>query len=183
VRTLQKKIIGIIGYIGTGKSTAVKMLTNEQTTVIFADKLARELTRADQPLATAIDAAFPDCRSRSDLAHFIFTDSTAREQLHRLLHPPLQSALRQAIISTSEGRVLVEGANLFLLVPEAIDVWLEITAPPELALHRAGQHLAWSQDTLHACLTYQRTMPRPENVITIDNSGSQNDFQRKIELF
>lgn len=108
------KILGVTGGVGMGKSASAELLRARNVPVVDTDQLARQLVEPGQPALAEIQSAFgpsffsPDGQlRRADLARKVFSDSSARQQLEAILHPPIR-ALWQGQMRTwaAEGREL-----------------------------------------------------------------------------
>jgi dephospho-CoA kinase len=106
------KVFGLTGGIGSGKSTAARLLSERGIAVVDTDLLARQIVEPGQPAVCEIQTAFgnnvtsPDGRLRRDeLARIIFADDSARQRLEAILHPRIRK-LWQGQIETwrREGR-------------------------------------------------------------------------------
>ena len=113
--------IGLTGGVASGKSTACRLFSQLDITIIDADDIARELVEVDQPCYLDIVNAFgPEFLlqnrriDRAKLRHFIFFDLAAKQQLEEILHPPI----RQQLIERS---LLLQSPYCILAVPLLIE--------------------------------------------------------------
>lgn len=121
--------VGITGNIGSGKSTAMTCFHSLGITVIFADKIARELTKAGQPAFLLIKNHFGENVVNEDgelnrplLRERIFTDGNHRLWLENLLHPLIRKTIKeQALLATSPYCVI----EIPLLLKRADYPWLD----------------------------------------------------------
>jgi dephospho-CoA kinase len=108
-------VIGITGGIGSGKGLATEFCRSRGAVVIDADEVARELTRAGEPLVEKIAAEFGQEFLREDgsldrrkLARSVFRDAKATTRLNRITHPPIMAAIEQEIERlAAEGKTKV----------------------------------------------------------------------------
>jgi dephospho-CoA kinase len=97
-------IIGLTGGIGSGKSTVAHLFSALGVPIIDADVIAKEILETRKTYIEKVIAHFgteiTDEKAQLDrakLRHVIFTDSTARAWLEKLLHPPILSAIRKQL--------------------------------------------------------------------------------------
>ena len=89
----KKPVIGIVGGIGSGKSTVANLFTKLGCAVIDADQLAHQaLDEPDvkQKLIAAFGDAILDSAGRVDrkkLADIVFTDAAKVETMNSIIHP------------------------------------------------------------------------------------------------
>lgn len=92
------KTFGITGGIGTGKSTAAKILRESGIAVVDTDDLARQIVEPGEPALLEIQYTFGHDLVGSDgqlkrdqLAALVFSNSEALAKLETILHPRIQS--------------------------------------------------------------------------------------------
>ena len=88
------KVYGLTGGIGSGKSTAARLLRSLGAEVIDADEIARDVVRPGTEGLAQLLAAFgaeilsPDgALDRKRLGSTVFADATARARLNAITHP------------------------------------------------------------------------------------------------
>ncbi|MBL7139790.1 MAG: dephospho-CoA kinase [Planctomycetes bacterium] len=87
-------VIGLVGGVGSGKSTVAGMMAGEGCRVVDADRIAHEVLQRPE-VQEAVREAFgeavfgPDGRvDRERLGQVVFSDAAARRRLERIVHPP-----------------------------------------------------------------------------------------------
>ena len=94
-KVLHKPIIGILGGIGSGKSSVSRALAKLGCAVIDADHLAHTLLDDPAIQNDILNTFGPSIRStrgsidRSALGSVVFNDPDALTRLNRILHPPV----------------------------------------------------------------------------------------------
>ncbi len=114
-------ILGLVGGIGSGKSTVARMLAEEGCVVCDSDALARE-SFADPAIRTQLrawwgDRAFAADGSvdRSAIAAIVFADAAERRRLESLTHPWIEARRKALFAAAPPGsRALVIDAPLLL---------------------------------------------------------------------
>jgi dephospho-CoA kinase len=98
-----KPIIGILGGIGSGKSTVANQFANLGCAVIEADKIAHEVIEEQSIIDTVSSVFGSDVLSsdgmidRSKLAARVFEDSEQLEKLQNIVHPPVMETCRRLL--------------------------------------------------------------------------------------
>ena len=115
-------LIGIIGPIGTGKSTVAAHLATRGAVVIDADDLTRELMAPGTPVTAAILARFGDefrgsdgSLDRAALGRLVFSDPKRLAELESIVHPEVGELERQRIRAADAGRpsaIVIEAVKL-----------------------------------------------------------------------
>lgn len=175
-----RRLAGIIGAIGSGKTTVARMLAElAGAPLLIGDEVARELAQPGGPLAGALAAVFPGL-DRTAIAGRIFTDSGAMRRLAAVTDPPMRAELLRRLSGITEPLVVIEGANLPVLLPDEVEVWLEVAAPEDVALARAAGAHHWPPETIRACQRWQRAQPAPEPRHVINNDGTVAALQQQV---
>ena len=96
--------VGLTGGIGSGKTTVSDRFEELGVTVIDADRIAHELTRAGQPALRAIAREFGDTilmpsgeLDRERLRDIVFSEPAKRQSLERILHPQIRAEMARRI--------------------------------------------------------------------------------------
>ncbi len=96
--------VGLTGGIGSGKTTVSDRFEELGVTVIDADRIAHELTRAGQPALRAIVCKFGDTVLTADgeldrerLRDIVFRAPARRQILERILHPQIRAEMARSI--------------------------------------------------------------------------------------
>jgi len=108
------KTLGVTGGIGMGKSVCAQLLRARGLPVVDTDELAREVVEPGQPALAQVrqffgaDIVGPDGRLRRDeLARRVFASPPARQELERILHPPIRQLWRAQVAGRrAEGQRL-----------------------------------------------------------------------------
>lgn len=107
--------VGITGNIGSGKSTAIAYFDTVGVTVINADKISKELTKADKPAFLLIKKHFGETIINQDgeldralLRQLVFSDTNQRLWLENLLHPLIREGIKQQVSSTDSVYCVIE---------------------------------------------------------------------------
>ena len=161
--------IGLTGGIGSGKSTAAKVLAQLGAAVIDADAWARSVTApggsAIAPLRAAFGAAVLDAQGgldRQRMRELAFTDAQVKKQLEAIVHPLVKQAIdQQAQAALAAGaRVLV--FDIPLLVESGrwrsqVDGVLVIDCSTDTQTARVQARNGWPREQILAVIQAQAT--------------------------
>lgn len=113
--------IGCTGGIGAGKSSVTSRLGARGAIVVDADDFSRQALAAGSPGVDLVRARFGDAVFTSDgsldrraLADVVFADAVARADLERIVHPHVESRIRDVLTeyAGSDQVVVVDVALL-----------------------------------------------------------------------
>ncbi|HEX2053523.1 MAG TPA: dephospho-CoA kinase [Actinomycetota bacterium] len=188
-------VIGLTGGIASGKSTVANLLRAKGATVVDADAIARELVLPGEPALDEIKRRFGDEVMASDgtldraaLGRLIFSDQTARDDLNAILHPRIFEVIRNRVGQADPAHaVFVEAALLAETYSQAahwtgMDCLVVVDAPEDRQIARLvarGVPVEDARLRLAAQATRQERLARATHVL--DNSGSLEDLQRKVD--
>lgn len=140
-------IYGIAGYMGSGKSTCIKMLSKNITTVLDADILAKEFMCNDPLIIDRLSSEFGSdiCKNQGidfkALGKIVFNDSAKLCKLNEITHPPFIEYLRKLIDKQAQEH----GDQVIFLDAALIPLWkieswfdhlIWVDASPEVRLIR-----------------------------------------------
>lgn len=124
---MKPRILVITGPIGSGKSSALKLLASKGLPVYSADDYSRDLYRG--PILDRVQAAFPGLvkeghLDRKALRDIIAKDEGARLRLNAISHPEILKRMAEAI----KDPVAVVEIPLYSEVAEELNAHFDIRA-------------------------------------------------------
>lgn len=195
-------MIGILGGIGSGKSSVVRHSKHYRLCVIDADKIAHDLLTHPSIVQQVRDlfgpaVLLPDGGvNRTELANRVFGPSyqheEARSKLENVLHPAVRAVAQEKLKTLPQDvdAVILDAALLLEAGwADDCDGLIFIETPLHLRQLRVLQNRGWSSDELarrEACqLSVAEKKRRAEFIVdnsgTIDAAASQlNQFIRII---
>lgn len=188
------KTLGVTGGIGSGKTTACRILEAMGARVFYADQVAKQLMADDPEARAEIVAAFgPEsydasgALDRAYLARHVFADAANVARINAIVHPRVGAAFARA-------RQQAERDGIPLLVEEAallfesgadrhLDAVAVVDAPPAERIRRVTARDAVSAEQVRARMRHQLAPAelRRRADYVIENTGSPDDLQRQVE--
>jgi len=162
---MSKKVIAIIGGIGSGKSVVSTILRTIGYGVYDCDSRAKVVMDNSREIKEALVAAFgvdavdPDgVINRPYIAKIVFSDKEALQKLNGIVHPAVEADLRRWISNDTQRIVFVETA---ILRESGLDclvdgVW-HVTAPEEVRIERVMKRNNLPREAVEARIRSQKT--------------------------
>ena len=156
-----KLVIGLVGGIGAGKSTAAKCFANRGGFVIDADALGHEALRQPEIIRQVVERWGERVRNldgsldRRAIGRIVFADPTERNALEAMVFPYIGSRsleeIKKALANPEVRFVVVDAAVLFEAGwNQNVDRVVYIDAPRELRLARVKERSNWTEPELTA---------------------------------
>lgn len=185
-------LVGLTGGIGSGKSTAARMLAARGAVVIDADALARKAVEPGTPAHAAVIEAFgagvvaPDgSLDRRALAAVVFADEARRRELETIVHPEVRRLFLEAVERHRDtGAVIVCDSPLIVEIglKDAFDVLVVVTAPSDVQIERLVER-GMTEDDVRARMAAQ--LPPDEKAeladVILDNEGTEEELEGQVE--
>ena len=175
-------IIGIIGNLGTGKSTVRRMLERLGALGIDADGLVHRALLSNSPLYYDVVNRFGEgilnedkTIDRARLASLVFQDKKSLYDLERLTHPAVERAVEALIHSARQPVIAIEAIKLLesRLAGLCDSIWL-VDAPQETLIERIAHGRKMTRQQVVERLKHQvpaNIKPRSADVV-ISNDHS-----------
>ena len=183
-------IIGLTGGIASGKSTATDYFRSLGVPVVDADEISRELAVPGMPAFTAIIEAFgkeyidtDGQLDRSRLRRLVFSDSTQRSRLEKILHPRIREEIQHRLTTINAPYCVV---SIPLLIEtgqtDIVDRVLVIDTPVDIQINRLQQRETMNDNEIQAILNSQtsRQSRLEEADDTILNNDTITGLQEKL---
>jgi dephospho-CoA kinase len=188
--------VGLTGGIGSGKSEVSRRLAARGAPIIDADLAARDVVQPGTPGLGEIAAVFgprvlrPDgSLDREQLGQLVFADPGLRAKLNAIVHPLVHERMRQleqqAIAAAGPAAIIVHDVPLLAEngLGRGFDTVLVVDAPDDQRVQRLtatrGMTAAHAQDRMAAQASRQQRLAIAD--IVIDNSGTLDDLDRRVE--
>ena len=150
-------VIGLMGGIGSGKSTVAEILASLGCVVSNADELARDELGSPEVVGELRDHWGPDViqeneqPNRGAIAAIVFNDDMERAWLERILHPRVVERRKQQFANApTDVPAYVIDAPLLLETDTAkeCDHLLFVDVPREIRLERVAKSRDWNDEEL-----------------------------------
>jgi dephospho-CoA kinase len=189
-----KAVIGLVGAIGAGKSTAARAFAARGARVVDADALGHEALRQPQCVETLVSRWGEQVRGadgaldRRAIARIVFADQNERNALESVVFPFITGRARDLIFcAQSDPAVAFVVLDAAVLLEagwgELVDWLVYVDAPRELRLERLAARSGWSDADLTAREAAQwpaeRKKARADALI--ENSGDSQALQRQVD--
>lgn len=184
--------IALTGGIGCGKSTALQAFRNHHFTTLSADALGHEILSGSAAVDFVVGrfghACAPEGKiSREHLAKIVFSDSVAREDLERFIHPQIEKAWRER-----SREAELRGENCVIEIPllfeknleGAFDYTLCLACSEEVQLGRLekrGLPREQARSRIAAQMPLEEKMRRAD--FCLFNDGSPEFLEEQIQFF
>jgi dephospho-CoA kinase len=188
-----RKVLGLTGGIGTGKTVASSYLANRYGfPILDADCYAREaVLKESDPWRAIVQQYGPeilnadDTLNRSRLAQIIFQDSAQRQWVEALIHPFVRHRFQEMQERLATQPVIVMAIPLLFeagMTDLVSEIWV-VVCRPEQQLSRLMQRDHLTQQEAQARIDSQ--MPMAEKCdradVVLDNSGSLSALYAQID--
>lgn len=190
--TRSRRVIGVTGGIGTGKSTVAEILRTFGVEIADADRLAREAVAPGSPVLQQIHDRFGPVvftasgeLDRRQLGDIVFARPDEREWLEQQIHPYVRVRLEAFVRDRGDT------ATIALVVPllfEAgmtdlvTEVWV-VACSPERQIERLRQRDRSSDDQIAARIASQWPLQSKIDLadVIINNNGDVAELRQQVE--
>ncbi|KGM08112.1 Dephospho-CoA kinase [Methylophaga thiooxydans] len=183
--------VGLTGGVACGKSTVSQLFSELGATIIDADVIARQLLEKDTDCYKQVIQLFGNTITFADgeinralLRELVFSDTTAKHQLEKILHPEV----RKQMLAAAEK---CETAYCIFVVPllveadmlDLVDRILVIDIPEVTQLERLIKRDKLTKSQAQNILNNQATRQQRMQVANdlIDNQNDINLLKDKVE--
>jgi dephospho-CoA kinase len=192
--TRRKLLVGLVGGIGSGKSSVAAVLQQYGGRIIDADQLGHQALCQPAIHAAIVQRwgnAVLDDRgaiNRRQLAEVVFTHPEERKALEALVHPWIGQAIRAAAekaLHDPSCRFVVLDAAIMLEAgwSKVCDKLIYVQSPPEQRLQRVARQRGWTAQDMQkrelAQLPLTEKAARADHIL--ENTGSFEELHQQVE--
>lgn len=191
-----KPVIGLIGAIGAGKSSAARCFATRGGWVIDADRIGHDALRQPSVVAKLV-ARWSEqiLRSdgtvdRSEIGKIVFADATERNALETLVFPYIGEQCRQEITKAQNDLAIPFVVLDAAVMLEAgwnneVDWIVYVDAPLDIRLERLAKRSGWTPADLKAREAAQLpdTVKKSCADTIIANASGLNELQDQVDRF
>lgn len=188
-----KPVIGLLGGIGSGKSSVASILANLGCAVIDADQMSREVLD-DQDIVDTIKIIFgadiltsDGMVNRAKLAEKAFSDAAVLDRLTAIVHPPV---LRQTEALLTDYFAAPGISAIVLDVPllmetnwhKRCDVLVFVDSEPSIRQQRVVQKGRFSADQIKKRENFQISLEKKKEIAQyiIQNNSDLSDLADQV---
>ena len=184
-------IIGLIGGIGSGKSTVLEYLKRQyHADIIEADKVAKDIMKPGYEVFEQIKLTFPEvikdqAIDDEKLAEVVFQDKNKLNQLNSITHPgPIDEIIKR--IEQSKAEIIVVESAILIgsgIENRCDEIWF-VFCEHDKRINRLMKDRGYSKEKAESIM---KSQPADEeyNLYAdefIDNSYTIEDTEEKIDL-
>lgn len=180
-----KKLIGLTGKTGSGKSTAAKTFARLGAFVIDCDEIAHRAL-FDEAIIKKLLEIFPESIyengeiKRSELGKIVFSDEEKLKTLNSIVHPWINSEILRLCENSSSDIVIIDGSELEASgIDEQCKHIIVTEATPSLRLERITQRDLISNEDAQRRIDAQKGYSKKAIVVT--NDSTLKELEKKIE--
>ena len=183
------KSVGVVGGIGSGKTTVCKVWEKLGATVIYADDLAKELMQTDPELQKELTTIFGSETYNSDgllnkphLINEAFNKNRV-DELNKVVHPVLRKELKNLAVSSEQAGVELFVVEAAILLndgrPDFPEIIVLVTADRDRRVERVAKRDQASGDEILARMDKQPNFNELTHLadFTIENDGSLAELE------
>lgn len=199
------RVLGVLGGVGSGKSTAARILAEELPAKHLDADAEVAALYADPRVVEQIDQAFggglkstEGGLNRAELGKRVFAKPDLRRQLEGILHPAVRQALWQGLAKTEASALApIAGGSAtaprgwaILDVPlllenglsQACDFLVFVRVPDAIRAERACTRHNWDRATWRAREAAQAPLVQKESAADaiLDNAGGVEDLRAAV---
>lgn len=180
---MQRKIIGITGGIGSGKTTVSQIITSKGFPVYNSDNRAKEIVNENQDIQQKIiyllgEKAYENgVYNRFFVANCVFNNNELLQKLNEIIHPAVRQDFLDFVDRQNSQFIFRETAILFELgLDKDCDEVILVTANAEMRIERVMVRDGRTRQEIEQIIAKQ--MPENEKIQISDYviCNNQNDF-------
>lgn len=187
-----RRLIGLTGGIGTGKTTVARYLAeNYNFPILDADRYAREAVEPGSPILTALFDRYgsriklPDgSLNRPALGEIIFSDRAEKTWVENQIHPEVRQRLETELASLLVQTIVLVIPLLFeaKMTDLTTEIWV-VSCPEEQQIQRLIErdNLTLSQARQRMACQLPQVAKIARADVVLDNSSSQEFLWQQIE--
>lgn len=189
-----KKVIGITGGVGAGKSTVLNILREEyQARIILTDEVGHDLMLPGGACYSKVlqlmgeEVLSPDGTfDKKKLGQRIFNDRETQKQVNGIVHPVVRQRVKEEIENSKNTLVVVESALLMEANLDSLcdEVWYVYVSTQE-RVKRLYEQRGYSEVKSYSIIQNQLSHEafRRQSDRLIDNGSSREYTRRQIREF
>lgn len=187
----QKRIIGITGGVGAGKSSVLEILkTKYGAKILLADLVAHELMEpGSEGLKRVVDALGngflkgDGSVDRKALADLLFRDPQALKQVNSIIHPMVWEYMKSSARESEQSLIVIEAA-VFDTAPAGLfdEIWYVYTSE-ENRIRRLMESRGYTREKCESIIKRQDSEAAYRKIADrmIDNNKTAKETEQQIK--
>lgn len=187
----QKRIIGITGGVGAGKSSVLEILkTKYGAKILLADLVAHELMEpGSEGLKRVVDALGNSFLKgdgsvdRKALADLLFRDPQALKQVNSIIHPMVWEYMKSSARESEQSLIVIEAA-VFDTAPAGLfdEIWYVYTSE-ENRIRRLMESRGYTREKCESIIKRQDSEAAYRKIADrmIDNNKTAKETEQQIK--
>lgn len=186
-----KKIIGLTGMSGAGKSTACTVFAEYGFDIIDCDKICRVIVEKGKPCLKEIVKNFGEDiltengeLNRKKMGSLIFSDEKKRLMLNGIMYPYVSYIVIKSILNSTEDFVMLDAPTLFESgIDDICDIVVSVVAEKQAVINRILNRDNISRADAENRLSSQHNKEFyiSRSSYVIENNGSSENFIKILE--
>lgn len=174
-------IIGVTGLPGTGKTEVLRVMEEENFSVIEGDRIAHEIFHEQKE---HIDKIFEKKGiTRKEVARIIFENRTKRQEFESFIHPIIVNRIFSKVEELEHPYIAIEGTLIFeLKTEERFDLIITVASDMNFIYDRMRKK-GFDDRIINSMI--ERGLSQDEKIkradICIDNRGTLEDLRKKVK--
>lgn len=185
-------IIGITGWIASGKTIVSNILKEQGYFVIDVDKVGKEIVESQKPAYNEVidyfgkDILLEDGRiNRELLGEIVFSDNKKLNKLNQITHKYILDEVKLRLRHLEEGNVkniVIDAAMLFEIgLDKLVNMVWFVESSQDIRLKRLMNRNGYTLQQAQKRIDSQNfTKNREKSDIIIDNSGTIGELKDKV---
>jgi len=186
-----RRVIGVTGRSGSGKSLLSQQLQAVGAQVLDADKVYAQLLKYDNPMTRMLCHHFPGVwkegvLDRKKLAEIVFSDPKALETLNFITHSQVRAQMHHTVAHSDSKLIVLDVPLLFESgIDQLCDLTLAVLADREGSLARIMKRDGIDRPRAEARLNSQPhdDFYRARADLLLRNTGTLAQFEEKVDTF
>ncbi|MBQ6710803.1 MAG: threonylcarbamoyl-AMP synthase [Clostridia bacterium] len=186
-----RRVIGVTGRSGSGKSLLSQQLQAVGAQVLDADKVYAQLLKTDNPMTRMLCHHFPGVwkegvLDRKKLADIVFSDPKALETLNFITHSQVKAQMHHTVEHSDSKLIVLDVPLLFESgIDQLCDLTLAVLADREGSLARIMKRDGIDRPRAEARLNSQPhdDFYRARADLLLHNTGTLAQFEEKVDTF
>ena len=186
-----RRVIGVTGRSGSGKSLLSQQLQAVGAQVLDADKVYAQLLKTDNPMTRMLCHHFPGVwkegvLDRKKLADIVFSDPKALETLNFITHSQVRAQMHHTVAHSDSKLIVLDVPLLFESgIDQLCDLTLAVLADREGSLARIMKRDGIDRPRAEARLNSQPhdDFYRARADLLLHNTGTLAQFEEKVDTF